>query len=113
MTEYIDRQALEVALNHRLSYLIEEYSVFDHYTTGYSDAVFAVENFPSADAVPVVRCKGCKYKVRTDANGIVICSEEHGMYCPTENDFCSYGERRDGVDNKEQRRWPDGNNSGD
>ena len=28
-------------------------------------------------------------------NGIVICSEEHGMYCPTENDFCSYGERRD------------------
>lgn len=53
MTEYIDRQALEVALNHRLSYLIKECSVFDHYTTGYSDAVFAVENFPSADAVPV------------------------------------------------------------
>ena len=103
MTEYIDRQALEVALNHRLSYLIEEYSVFDHYTTGYSDAVFAVENFPSADAVPVVRCKDCKY-YRNQPNGLCYLHTE-----PTENergysgeavcvepdDFCSYGERRE------------------
>ena len=51
---------------------------------------------PAADVAEVVRCKDCKHKVRTDANGIVICSEEHGMYCPTENDFCSYGERREG-----------------
>ena len=47
---------------------------------------------PAADVAPVVRCKDCKHKVRTDANGIVICSEEHGMYCPTESDSCSYGE---------------------
>ena len=50
---------------------------------------------PAADVAEVVRCKDCKHKVRTDANGIVICSEERGMYCPTEDDFCSYGERRD------------------
>lgn len=55
---------------------------------------------PAADVAEVVRCKDCKHKVRIDANGIVICSEEHGMYCPTENDFCSYGERRnDDVSN--------------
>ena len=103
MTEYIDRQALEVALNHRLSYLIKEYSVFDHYTTGYSDAVFAVEGFPSADAVPVVRCKDCKY-YRNHPNGLCYLHTE-----PTENergysgeavcvepdDFCSYGEQRE------------------
>ena len=47
---------------------------------------------PAADVAEVVRCKDCKHKVRTDANGIVICSEEHGMYCPTESDSCSYGE---------------------
>ena len=41
---------------------------------------------PAADVAEVVRCKDCKHKVRTDANGIVICSEEHGMYCPTESD---------------------------
>lgn len=56
---------------------------------------FEIEDELTVDAVPVVRCKDCKHKVRTDANGIVICSEEHGMYCPTENDSCSYGERRD------------------
>lgn len=103
MAEYIDRQAIKVALNHRLSYLIKEYSVFDHYTTGYSDAVFAVENFPSADAVPVVRCKDCKY-YRNQPNGLCYLHTE-----PTENergysgeavcvepdDFCSYGERRE------------------
>ena len=49
---------------------------------------------PAADVAEVVRCKNCKHKVRTDANGIVICSEEHGMYCPTESDFCRYGEYR-------------------
>lgn len=51
-----------------------------------------IQEMPAADVAEVVRCRDCKHKVRTDANGIVICSEEHGMYCPTENDFCSYGE---------------------
>lgn len=55
-----------------------------------------IREMPAADVAEVVRCKDCKHKVRTDANGIVICSEEHGMYCPTENDFCSYGDRREG-----------------
>ena len=54
-----------------------------------------IREMPAADVAEVVRCKDCKHKVRTDANGIVICSEERGMYCPTEDDFCSYGERRD------------------
>lgn len=103
MTEYIDRQALKVALNHRLSYLIKEYSVFDHYTTGYSDAVFAVENFPSADAVPVVRCKDCKY-YRNHPNGLCYLytepkENEHGYsgeaVCVEPDDFCSYGEQRE------------------
>ena len=54
----------------------------------------AIRELPAADVAEVVRCKDCKHKVRTDANGIVICSEEHGMYCPTESDSCSYGEYR-------------------
>ena len=51
-----------------------------------------IRRMPAADVAEVVRCRDCKHKVRTDANGIVICSEEHGMYCPTESDSCSYGE---------------------
>lgn len=104
MTEYFDRQALEVALNHRLSTLIEEDGGFDSYTTGYSDAVFAVEEFPSADAVSVVLCKDCKYSTlpseltqRYGKAGTLTC---HNKYSPcnrrnvSENDFCSYGEER-------------------
>lgn len=55
-----------------------------------------LDGAPTLNVETNMRCKDCKHKVRTDANGIVICSEEHGMYCPTENDFCSYGDRRKG-----------------
>ncbi len=54
MAEYIEREALEVALNHRLSFLMAEYDEYEHYTCGYREAVDTVENFPSVDAVPVV-----------------------------------------------------------
>lgn len=55
MTEYIEREALEIALNHRLSFLIAENSEYDHYTSGYEEAVDTVEDFPSAaDVAPVV-----------------------------------------------------------
>ena len=78
MKEYIEKAALLENLNHAgiLSRFVK----------------FKIERFPAADVAEVVRCKDCKHKVRTDANGIVICSEEHGMYCPTESDSCSYGE---------------------
>lgn len=60
----------------------------------YAAAFAEIRKLPAADVAEVVRCRDCKHKVRTDANGIVICSEEHGMYCPTESDFCRYGEYR-------------------
>ena len=42
--------------------------------------------------VEVTRCKDCKHKLRTVANGFVICREKHGMIRPSLDDFCSYGE---------------------
>lgn len=53
---------------------------------------FEIEDELTVDAVPVVHCKDCKHKLRTVANGVVICSEEHGMVLPSLDDFCSYGE---------------------
>lgn len=50
-----------------------------------------IDNLPTIDAVPVVRCKDCKYFEFGD-----YCAEdkmEHS-HC-RENDFCSYGERRE------------------
>lgn len=55
-------------------------------------AMDVIKRLPAADVAEVVHCKDCKHKVRTVADGIVLCAEKHGMIRPTENDFCSYGE---------------------
>ena len=55
MNEYIEREALEVALNHRLNFLMAENGEYDHYTSGFDEAVTRVENFPAADVAEVRR----------------------------------------------------------
>ena len=53
MAEYIEREALEAELNHRLNFLMGEDGEYDHYTSGFDEAVTRVENFPAADVAPV------------------------------------------------------------
>ena len=61
---------------------------------------------PAADVAPVVRCKDCAYSTlpseltqRYGKQGTLTC---HNMHAPSNrrnvgsNDFCSYGERKDG-----------------
>ena len=95
MTEYIEREALEIALNHRLNFLMAENGEYDHYTSGFDEAVTRVENFPAADVVPVVRCKDCRLRGREDCAMFYRCEcgEQHTW--ETDNDFCSYGEKID------------------
>ena len=57
----------------------------------------------TADVVEVVRCKDCKYfldKRRENHQGICMCGEKDTSYAadffPYADDFCSYGERKDG-----------------
>lgn len=47
------------------------------------------------DRVEVVRCKDCKYRGREDCAMFYRCNcgEQHTW--ETDNDFCSYGERRE------------------
>ena len=52
-----------------------------------------LEPAPTVDAVPVVRCRECRYwgyasGVRQRQDGLRF------AWCPAEDDFCSYGERR-------------------
>ena len=93
MAEYIEREALEVALNHRLNFLMAENGEYDHYTSGFDEAVTRVENFPAADVSPVVRCKDCRRRGREDCAMFYRCNcgEQHTW--ETDNDFCSYGEK--------------------
>ena len=52
---------------------------------------------PTVDAVPVVRCRECKYHEDTNVTGFEHCC----LYGLTMryNDFCSYGKREGGSDN--------------
>ncbi len=47
-----------------------------------------IADTPTVDAVPVVRCKDCKYRDGTPGQPNILCAQMH------EDDFCSYGERR-------------------
>ena len=63
------------------------------------DCVFcnAINDAPTIDAVPVVRCEYCnKGHPELGMNGCVWCAR-YGRDMNTD-DFCSYGERKEGDD---------------
>ena len=53
-----------------------------------------VKRAPAVDAVILVRCAQCKHFKRNLEND-TYCSSVNGLTDPQEDDFCSYGERRD------------------
>ena len=72
----------------------------------------AIRNASTIDSVPVVRCRECKYWDDEDGksqreDGVLfarcnvhnyLIDGRHTGWCPTENDFCSCGERKGGAD---------------
>ena len=54
---------------------------------------------PTVDAVPVVRCRECKYR-GTDDCIFHIKGEpaDEELLLKLDNDFCSYGERKEGAE---------------
>ena len=53
----------------------------------------AIKSLPAADVVPVVRCRDCKHL--GTFRGKLYCRHNCGVVEPKEDDFCSYGERRE------------------
>lgn len=91
MADLIDRAALGIGRANPL--------VFDkvEYAHGWNCAVEIIENAKAVDAVPVVRCEDCIGKstwFKDAENGCQVCGMS-GMYPKSENDYCSYGERKD------------------
>ena len=83
MAEYIEREAaLEITKR----------------TSGdYATAFAEIRKIPAADVVPVVRCKDCKYAYINSfsaASGVTLCSSSTKVM--QQDDFCIYGERKDG-----------------
>ena len=61
-----------------------------------------IEEIPTVDATPVVRCRECVYWKPTGSKAGNSFSDmeyiggcEFTKYCRRESDFCSYGERKD------------------
>ena len=61
-----------------------------HFINGIESVMEYAELLPTVDAVPVVRCKECKW-----AGGDFVCYRGV-MVQHKPKDFCSYGERRGG-----------------
>ena len=72
-------------------------------------SVILIDDAPTVDAVEVVRCRDCTYWGDEDgklqgSDGVLfarckahnyLIDGRHTGWCPSENDFCSYGERKD------------------
>ena len=57
-----------------------------------------LDKFPTIDAVPVVRCRECKYCDPENYH----CDHPMSTAAPLRrkpDDFCSYGDRKEGADN--------------
>lgn len=60
---------------------------------GIRKALRCIEQAPTVDAVPVVRCRDCEYHNKPP------CPMKLSFNWTEDNDFCSYGERKDGYGN--------------
>lgn len=54
-----------------------------------------IENTPTIDAVPVVRCRECKYYKPEEY--FSPCVLPQGLECAKPDDFCSYGQRKEAA----------------
>lgn len=70
---------------------------------GYNDGIDIawnkIEQAPTIDAVPVVRCKDCIRRYDTDECPMCFLSEGKYYDYTNENEFCDRGERKEGADN--------------
>lgn len=85
MAEYIDRANLIARIKYYVTHTPKDKG--EHYA--YSVMLNEILNRPAADVVPVVRCKECAHLFYT------MCAA-CGFLPRKPNDFCSYGERKDG-----------------
>ena len=106
MSRYIDADALKMAL---YSIIKADCGYTADVLAGLMIAERVIDNAPTVDAVEVVRCRDCKHWGDEDgklqgSDGIIfarcklhnyLIEGRHTGWCPTENDFCSFGERKD------------------
>ena len=91
MARYIDADLLKENLNEiaRNSFTLDD--DYQYFIKGLIRADDAINETPTADVVPVVRCKECRFF--DHSTDFTFCKRvEVGM---DEDDYCSFAERRD------------------
>ena len=90
-----ERDAIPLTYTERYGFGVEFPSGFGQARRGgVKTALRCMEQTPTIDAVPVVRCKDCKHwDSESDLPGCV--NEFNGLVCSRPDDFCSYGERKE------------------
>ena len=80
-------------------------AIYDNVPAPYEDASWAKENClaeidasPTVDAVPVVRCRECKYRFGNNGHSKNGCPIIDANIWMDDDDFCSYGERKGCAD---------------
>ena len=69
------------------------------YCAGWNGLIDLIEKAPTIDAVPVVCCRECKHCDPENYH----CDHPMGTTAPLRrkpDDFCSYGEKKEGADNE-------------
>ena len=94
----IDADVFRRELDNHFPFTKEEQSRHGIADIAKSTVLFVLNKTPIVDAVPVVRCKDCKHH-HYDRSNIPYCSEGDYAYGWKDDDFCSYGERKDGNGN--------------
>ena len=69
-------------------------SILGHCVSRLVKADTMVDDMPTIDAVPVVRCKDCKHYENHKLKVYENCVRNERYIPVLPNDFCSYGERR-------------------
>ena len=70
---------------------------------GYNDGIDIawnkIDQAPTIDAVPVVRCRDCKFgDWDSEPDDAMVCMRTKDGFWRSGNDFCSFGERKEGAD---------------
>ena len=57
-----------------------------------------IEAAPTVDAVPVVRCRECRYRFKNNGHDKSGCPIIDANIWMDDDDFCSHGARKEGAD---------------
>ena len=90
MSRLIDAEALK-------SYM-DECSKESKFRVYYGYAESFIDDAPTIDAVPVVRCRECKYRFKNNGHDKSGCPIIDANIWMDDDDFCSHGERKEGAE---------------